>query len=114
MTLSTFLTSHKKRKDQVQTHTWFASGTAPVTLHIPNADVPALRQLIVNEVKGVGKQQAGANSVTEKIAKGTAFRFAVDIDFAADDVARWGENHGIKDAELRRMLVEKLQRIVAL
>ncbi len=120
MSLASFLTSHKKQKEQVHTHTWFAAGAQnnrTGTLHIPSEDVPQLRRLLVSDVSK-GKQpaatQGGCASVTEKMTKGVPFRFAADLDFKASEVRKWAQDKGYTDERIILARLKKKLRDITL
>lgn len=116
--LVSFLDGHKRAPKQPQTHTWFAAGRDHdkiITLHVPVDDVGKLRRLLVADVRArPSGLHSGANSVTEKVVKGGHFNFFADLDFTAEAIKDWAEEHGYEGEELRERLVEELQTIVGL
>lgn len=123
MSLSAFLTSHRKAPKQAHTHTWFASGPKydlPCTLHIPDNDLPTLRRLLVAEAaKGAkGKQSEKSGnvcSISEKICKGSAFQFVADLDFKPAEVEKWAGEKGYTDERIiLARLTKKLRDVISL
>ncbi len=115
--LSEFLTQHKRQREKpnAHTHTWFAAGSSShpgtCTLHIPDNDTPLLNKLLVTNATS----SCTSNSISERLSKDCPFRFVVDIDLKADDIAKWAEKNAYEGSStIRRYLVEELKAIVEL
>ncbi len=116
--LSSFLDVHRKKGTDVQTHTWFGSGSIPRTLSIPDADVDTLWDLIVKDVIQAPKCFASCpRSVSEKVKRDSPFRFFADLDFKPSHIRQWKEaGTGVQNdsTSFSHRLHNKLREIVLL
>ncbi len=113
LTLSTFLTQHRRRtKTSDHTHTWFGAKTTQ-TLSISSKDVAKLFQLLLHDAQATPNPSSDdPRCITEKVTRGKPFRFFADLDFQASRLGKWNPSERTLQQKLRD-IVRLYQKVVS-